>query len=163
MVKSTNALEDKLGGNVGWVLVMLLVAGSSFLLGSSVNNNRSAHDSSGNKSGQQSIVEQPAAPTQSVVTDISNTLQNPPSANPPASGLTASNDTVASPAISGIVNINTASAGELDTLPGIGPAYANAIINYRLTNGPFVRIEDIVKVKGIGPKTFEKLKSRITI
>ena len=141
--------ENKLGGDVGWILAMLLVAGSSFLLGSSVNK----------KSGPQSTVTELTAQTQSVIGDISNALQNPAPTAP-----SATNDTTptATPA-TGIVNINTASVSELDTLPGIGPAYANAIINYRTTNGPFVRIEDIVKIKGIGPKTFEKLKSRITI
>lgn len=143
------ALENQLGGNIGWVLVMLLVAGSSFLLGTSVNN----------KTGRQSTMVESDAPTQSVISDISNALQNPaPTASP------ATNDTTSTATpVTGIVNINTASVGELDTLPGIGPAYAQAIINYRTTNGPFIRIEDIEKVKGIGPKTFEKMKSRITI
>lgn len=148
------ALENQLGSNIGWVLVMLLVAGSSFLLGTSVNN----------KSGQQSTIVESDAPTQSVISDISNSLQNPAPTAPPAGGASNTNDTTptATP-VTGIVNINTASLGELDTLPGIGPAYAQAIINYRTTNGPFIRIEDIEKVKGIGPKTFEKMKSRITI
>ena len=147
MVK--RALENQLGGNIGWVLVMLLVAGSSFLLGTSVNN----------KSGQQSTIVESDVPTQSVISEISSSLQNPA---PAASS--AKNDTTSPAApVTGLVNINTASLGELDTLPGIGPAYAQAIINYRTTNGPFVRIEDIEKVKGIGPKTFEKMKSRITI
>ena len=143
-----SAPESKLSGNTGWVLVLLLVAGSSFLLGSSVNN----------KSGEATVVES-AAPTQSVIGDISNTLQNPASTIAPSSN----NDATAAPTINGMVNINTASVAELDTLPGIGPAYAQAIISYRTQNGPFVRIEDIEKVKGIGPKTFEKLKGRITI
>lgn len=63
----------------------------------------------------------------------------------------------------GLVNINTASQSELDTLPGIGPSYAKAIIDYRTKNGSFVRLEDIQQVKGIGPKTFEKLKDKITL
>lgn len=153
MTKTAHALDGKLGGNVGWVLVLFLVAGSSFLLGSSVNK----------KTGEQTIVEPPSE-TQSVINDISNALQNPASTAPPGGGIAAGNDTVATPPnVGGIVNINTATLSELDTLPGIGPAYAQAIINYRTQNGPFVRIQDIEKVKGIGPKTFEKMKSRITI
>ncbi|MEK7202124.1 MAG: helix-hairpin-helix domain-containing protein [Patescibacteria group bacterium] len=143
------ALENQLGGNIGWVLVMLVVAGSSFLLGTSVNN----------KTGQQSTIVESDTPTQSVISDISSTLQNPT----PTSSTASSDTTATATPTTGIVNINTASVSELDTLPGIGPAYANAIINYRTTNGPFIRIEDIEKVKGIGPKTFEKMKSRITI
>ncbi|MDP3992759.1 MAG: helix-hairpin-helix domain-containing protein [bacterium] len=149
MAKPKHDLENMLGGNVGWVLVMLLVAGSSFLLGSSVNN----------KTGSQATAVESDAPIQSVISDISTVLQNPA----PTAPAVVSNTTPTATPATGIVNINTAGASELDTLPGIGPAYASAIINYRTANGPFVRIDDIVKIKGIGPKTFEKLKSRITI
>ena len=65
--------------------------------------------------------------------------------------------------ISGIVNINTATAAELDTLPGIGPVYAGRIIDYRTTNGGFKSPEEIMNVKGIGQKTYDKFKDRITI
>lgn len=60
------------------------------------------------------------------------------------------------------VNINTASQTELQTLPHIGPAKAEAIVKYRIEHGPFQRVEDIQKVKGIGPSTFEKLRPEIT-
>ncbi|MEW6095724.1 MAG: helix-hairpin-helix domain-containing protein [bacterium] len=61
------------------------------------------------------------------------------------------------------VNINTASLGELETLPRIGSTLANRIIEYRKTHGSFKSIEDITKVKGIGTKTFEKLKGMIIL
>lgn len=61
------------------------------------------------------------------------------------------------------VNINTATKEELDVLPGVGPAKAQAIIDYRKQNGPFKSIEDLKKVSGIGDATFEKLKGQITI
>jgi competence protein ComEA len=61
------------------------------------------------------------------------------------------------------VNINTATAEELDTLPGVGPSIAQRIIDYRTTHGPFRSIEDIKKVKGIGDATFEELKDKITV
>lgn len=61
------------------------------------------------------------------------------------------------------ININTANSQELDKITGIGPAYAKNIIDYRTANGPFQKIEDIIKVKGIGDKTFEKMKNEITI
>ncbi|NLW17198.1 MAG: ComEA family DNA-binding protein [Firmicutes bacterium] len=62
-----------------------------------------------------------------------------------------------------LININTATAAELETLPGIGPVKAQAIVEYRQQNGAFARIEDLTKVSGIGPKTFERLKHLITV
>lgn len=64
---------------------------------------------------------------------------------------------------SGKINLNTATANQLDTLPGIGPAYASRIIEYRNSNGGFKTIEEIKNVKGIGEKTFEKIKELISI
>ena len=64
---------------------------------------------------------------------------------------------------SSLVNINTASQQELDTLPEIGPALAQRIIAYRTAKGPFTKIEDIQNVSGIGAVTFEKIKDMITI
>ncbi|MFS8651792.1 MAG: helix-hairpin-helix domain-containing protein [Caldibacillus sp.] len=61
------------------------------------------------------------------------------------------------------VNINTASREELQTLPGIGPQKANAIIEYRESQGPFQTIEEIMNVSGIGEKSFEKLQDLITV
>lgn len=61
------------------------------------------------------------------------------------------------------VNINTASREELQKLPGIGPQKADAIIEYRKTQGPFQTIEDIMNVSGIGEKSFEKLQDLITV
>jgi len=60
-----------------------------------------------------------------------------------------------------MVNINTASKEELDTLPGVGPATADKIIEYRETNGQFNSIEDIKNVRGIGEAKFSKMQSRI--
>ncbi len=67
------------------------------------------------------------------------------------------------PAASGKININTAGLGELDTLAGIGPKTGQAIIDYREANGPFRRAEDLMKVKGIGPKKFDAIKDDVTI
>ena len=63
----------------------------------------------------------------------------------------------------GQININTASEKELQELPGVGPATSARIIEYRETNGPFQKIEDIKKVRGIGDTKFEKLKDQVTI
>lgn len=63
----------------------------------------------------------------------------------------------------GKVNINTAAMEELDTLPGIGPVIAQRIIDYRQANGPFLDLEAIMDVSGIGPATFDRIKELITI
>ena len=60
------------------------------------------------------------------------------------------------------VNINKASVDELSTLKRIGPSYAQRIVDYRKQNGPFEKPEDIMKVRGIGIKTFEANKNFIT-
>jgi competence protein ComEA len=62
-----------------------------------------------------------------------------------------------------MININTASVEDLDKLPGIGPSIAKAIIDYRTTNGPFKKIEDINDVKGIGDALYAKIKDQITV
>jgi competence protein ComEA len=62
-----------------------------------------------------------------------------------------------------LININTASISELDSLPGIGPQKASEIIAYRDGNGPFERIEEIEMVSGIGPVTFNNIKALICV
>jgi competence protein ComEA len=62
-----------------------------------------------------------------------------------------------------LININTASLADLESLPGIGPVKAQAIIEYRELNGPFESIEEIMQVPGIGPATFDLIQDRITV
>lgn len=62
-----------------------------------------------------------------------------------------------------IININTASAVDLTFLPGIGEVKAKSIVEYRERHGEFSSVEDIMKVKGIGESTFEKIKPYITV
>jgi competence protein ComEA len=61
------------------------------------------------------------------------------------------------------VNINTATADELEKLPGVGPAMATRIIEYRQKNGGFKKIEELMNVRGIGEKAFLTLKPQITL
>ena len=61
------------------------------------------------------------------------------------------------------VDLNTATAEELDTLPGIGESLARRIIAYREANGPFGSIEEIMEVSGIGEAKFAELKDRVTV
>ena len=62
-----------------------------------------------------------------------------------------------------IININTADAATLATLPGIGPVIAQRVVDYRLQNGPFARVEDITQVKGIGDAILAKVRDLITV
>lgn len=61
-----------------------------------------------------------------------------------------------------IININTASAEELDKLPGVGKVTAGRIVDIRTKQGAFAAVEDLKKVKGITPKKFEKMRKYIT-
>ncbi|MET0828257.1 MAG: ComEA family DNA-binding protein [Microbacterium sp.] len=63
----------------------------------------------------------------------------------------------------GRVNLNTADAGELDTLPRIGPAMAERIIDWRDSNGRFTSVEDLLAVPGIGDKMLETLRDLVTV
>lgn len=66
---------------------------------------------------------------------------------------------IAPAAVTGKININTATQAQIESLPGIGPVKAQAIIAGR----PYASIEELTKAKGIGPKTYENLKSLITV
>ncbi len=77
------------------------------------------------------------------------TAPKPPAAKPAAA--TAS------------VNINTATAADLQKLPGIGAATATRIVEYRQKNGPFKKVEELMNIRGIGEKSFLKLKPLITV
>ena len=68
----------------------------------------------------------------------------------------------ASPAV-GVVNLNTASASDLEGLPGIGAKTAARIVEYRQKNGPFKKIEELMNVRGVGEKNFLKLKPQISV
>jgi competence protein ComEA len=69
----------------------------------------------------------------------------------------------ASAAFAGQVNLNTASQSELDTLKGVGPVKAKAIMDYRAKNGPFKSVDDLEKVPGFGKKTVDKLRADLTV
>jgi competence protein ComEA len=62
-----------------------------------------------------------------------------------------------------VVNLNTATQAQLEGLPGVGPAMAQRILEYRKANGAFKKAEDLMNVKGLGEKKFLKLKPQITV
>jgi competence protein ComEA len=65
--------------------------------------------------------------------------------------------------LNGPLDLNTASASDLDGLPGIGESFADRIIEYRTTNGPFTSVEDLQKVKGIGAALFAKIAPLVSV
>jgi competence protein ComEA len=67
------------------------------------------------------------------------------------------------PGTPGIVNINTASASELEKLPGVGPATAAKIIEYRGSRGPFTSVEELLAIKGIGAKKLEQIRPHVRL
>ena len=69
----------------------------------------------------------------------------------------------AKPALTAAININTASATDLEKLPGIGAKTAGRIIEYRQKNGPFKKVEELMNVRGVGEKNFLKLRTQITV
>ncbi len=69
----------------------------------------------------------------------------------------------ASAALSGVVNVNTASAEELSLLPGVGPARARSIVELREKRGGFKRVEDLLEVKGIGEAGLAKLRPFVAL
>lgn len=68
-----------------------------------------------------------------------------------------------SSAVSGKLNLNTATLDQLDALPGIGPSYAQRILDYRLENGPFKSVDELAEVPGIGDATLSKLRDLVTV
>lgn len=63
----------------------------------------------------------------------------------------------------GPLDLNRATAKELQELPGIGPVLAMRIVSWREAHGPFRRVEDLLAVPGIGPKTLERLRGKVTV
>jgi competence protein ComEA len=62
-----------------------------------------------------------------------------------------------------VVNLNSATAAQIASLPGIGLKTADLVVQYRVKNGPFKKIEEIMNVRGVGEKSFLKIKDRLTV
>ena len=109
------------------------------------------------------------APGDVIITQLPQVTQAPDRAMPvlppePAETAPAGNDaSIPEPTDSGLININTATAAQLDTLPGIGPVLAQRIIDYRQANGPFTSLSQLMLVEGIGEKRLADILPLITI
>ena len=82
---------------------------------------------------------------------------------PPASAGSGGRRRGAGGAAGALVNLNSASQQELETLPRIGPALAGRILDWRTANGRFAAVTDLMKVTGVGQKLFDGLKDRVTV
>ncbi len=76
---------------------------------------------------------------------------------------TPAQEAAAKTASGSLINLNSATAAELEKLPGVGPAMSARILEYRQKSGGFKKIEELMNVKGIGEKSFLKLKALVTI
>ena len=63
----------------------------------------------------------------------------------------------------GPVDVNTASVADLEAVPGIGKSLAARIVEFREKNGPFSRVDDLIKVRGVGEKSLERLRPHLTV
>ncbi len=132
------AKRVKIREQVGILLVCLVLAGSGILL----------------------LREKPQAGSMSFSSGDGKTVENAPKSTTTSDNAAATNT---NSSVSTKININTASLEDLDKLPGVGPATAQKIIDYRNQNGPFPNIEAIDNVSGIGPSKYSQMKDLITI
>ncbi len=158
---------------VGGALIVVIVAGAGVLLWRENYWKPSLEDRILNFESRFEELEEELAQIKSNEAKIETTPVETSNQPEPETGVVAGTEapveapketTVAKPtAPIGKINLNTASASQLDALPGIGPAYAGRIIDYRNANGGFKTIEEVQNVKGIGPKTFEKMQDMIVV
>lgn len=151
---------------IGCILLVLVMASGGLLLYTENRNRQGVND-------KLSMLENRIAEMEVLVDTVKdgNTTEEASSAVPTqvVSAVPTSEPKVAGAATStksvetsGPVNINTATAEQLDALPGIGPTYAKRIIEYRESHGGFKSTDEMKNVQGIGEKTFEKFKDKIT-
>jgi competence ComEA-like helix-hairpin-helix protein len=62
-----------------------------------------------------------------------------------------------------VINLNSATASQIADLPGIGVKTADLIVQYRVKNGPFKKIEEVMNIRGVGEKSFLRIKDRLTV
>jgi competence protein ComEA len=87
----------------------------------------------------------------------------PGSAGPAASGTPGPVSGTTKPVPGGVINLNTATVQQLDSLPGIGPVTAAAIVAWRDANGKFSSVDQLAEVDGIGPARLEKLRPLVRV
>ena len=157
-------LFEKYSNWIGLGLITLSLIGGALLI---MKKGTLAGES--NKNSLMEEKNQKISELENKITDLEGQIEQLKSATPsadsqPATSPSPSASLAPTPSQSaGKININTANVVQLDSLPGIGPVYAQRIIDYRTANGPFTSIDQVLNVKGIGPKTLEKFRDLVTI
>jgi competence protein ComEA len=151
------------------ILAAALCASMTMLIRQSINYSTVATQQATNAtapSSSTSVDEEGAhshsGESKDVVANESQSLQNSTNPNEAASPPLASSGT-SSVAISGLVNLNTATLQELDTIPGVGPVTAQRILDHRRRIGRFTSIDQLLDISGIGPKTLEKIRPQVSV
>lgn len=144
------------------VIALVLLAGIILYNALTVPNSGSTGAEEGSAAETVAVVTEPASVSSFSVSETTASTTVPVTESEPETGSAPSTE---APGIStdGKVNINTGSLEDLETLTGIGPSKAQAIIDYRTQNGPFQSISDITNVSGIGEKTFLQIQDSITV
>jgi competence protein ComEA len=94
---------------------------------------------------------------------LSSSLSAQPAAPTPQGGRATKPPVTATVVSTEVVNLNSATAAQIASLPGVGPKTAELVIQYRTKNGPFKKIEEVMNVRGIGEKSFLKIKDQLTV
>jgi competence protein ComEA len=89
--------------------------------------------------------------------------ETPPAEVGPTGGGSAQLGGAGGASTDAIVNLNTATEAELESLPGVGPSTAQSIISYRTQHGPFHRVDDLLNVRGIGPSKLDQIRPRARV
>lgn len=157
-------LFEKYSNWIGLGLIILSLIGGTLLI-----MKKGALAGESNKNSLMEEKNQKISELENKITDLEGQIEQLKSATPsadsqPATSPSPSASLTPTPSqAAGKININTATVVQLDSLPGIGPVYAQRIIDYRTANGPFTSIDQVQNVKGIGPKTLEKFRDLVTI
>jgi len=162
--KSPNTSVDKYKYTLLAVAALVVLVGS-FVLFYQIQKQQTSNSSSTSNEDLTRQIADLNTKIDNLNKQIEDAKNQPPTVETKSYSTSSSSGSVAgaSSERSGKVNINTASSAQLDTLSGIGPAYAQRIIEYRNANGGFKSIDEMKNVKGIGDKTFDKFKDSITI
>jgi competence ComEA-like helix-hairpin-helix protein len=150
---SGTATSDWTFGPAKWAIVVLLGAASIAGMAWSIAYRRplSLRNAPVQLAPAGAVATAPAQPGRVILREETDGPPTSPKLSRPPAALTAK------------LNINTATAAELELLPGIGPALAGRIIEDRTAAGPFRSVEDLDRVKGIGPKTMDRLRELIAV